>query len=255
MKLRNTANKILAIGAALLVWQLAASLVRLDILLPSPLQVLREFFLLLPQPQFLSAVGFSLLRIAAGFFAAFLLGNLLALLAGRVPVFETLLWPYVVTIKTVPVASFVIICFIWLRGGQLPTFISFLMVFPMIYTNTLEGIKSTDRQLLELAQLYRVPYGRRLRYIYLPHLRPYILSASSVSLGMAWKSGIAAEVIAIVSGSLGERLYQSKIYLQIPQLLAWTVVIVLVSVLMEKLVMLLLKKGFALAERRRHHGG
>lgn len=254
MKLRKTCNKIIAIGAALLVWQLAASLVRLDILLPSPIQVLRELFLLVPQPRFLSAVGFSLLRIALGFLAAFVLANLLALLAGRWSVVRTLLWPYVVTIKSVPVASFIIICFIWLRGGQLPTFISFLMVFPVLYNNTLEGIRSTEPQLLEMARLYKVPYFRRLRYIYLPQLRPYVLSAASVSLGMAWKAGIAAEVIAIVSGSLGAQLYEAKINLNVPELLAWTVVIVLASFLMEKVIMFLLKKGFALLEGGRSRG-
>ena len=244
MKFSDWRKKLLSIGAALLVWQLAASLVRLEILFPTPVEVAKALLELVTTRDFWQTVLFSLLRIAAGFTIAFVLANLLAFPAARHSWLAALLSPYVVTIKTVPVASFIILCLIWLRGSSLPTFISFLMVFPLLYTNLLEGIRHTDRKLLEMAQVFRVPERRRLRYIYLPQVRPYLLSASNVGLGMAWKSGIAAEVIAIVSGSLGSKLYEAKINLEVPRLLAWTVVIVAASVAMEKLVMALLRLAF-----------
>lgn len=94
-----------------------------------------------------------------------------------------------------------------------------------------------------------MPWRRRLLYIYLPQLQPFLLSACSVALGMSWKAGIAAEVIGIPSGSIGEQLYEAKVYLSTADLLSWTVVIVLVSVLFEKLFITLLKRAFAGLER------
>ena len=178
------------------------------------------------------------------------LAFVLALAAGRWPVVEVLLRPYVLAIKAVPVASFIIICLIWMSTRQLAVFISFLMVFPVIYSNTLQGIKSADGALLEMARVYRVPFSRRLGYIYAPQVKPFLLSGCSVALGMSWKSGVAAEVIGVVGGSIGERLYEAKVYFQMTDLLAWTVVIVVCSVGFEKLVLWLLRRGFAAWEGR-----
>ncbi len=224
--------------------------VGIDILLVSPLAVAVRLFSLVTEADFWSTVAFSILRITAGFFLGFLLGVLLAVAAGKYPLMETLLWPYVITVKSVPVASFIIISLIWLSNGQLAVFISFLMVFPVIYSNVLQGIKSTDHDLLEMASLYRVPWHRRMFYIYLPNIKPYLISACSISLGMSWKAGIAAEVIGVVRGSIGEKLYESKIYFMTEDLFAWTVVIVLVSVLFEKTILRLIKLAFKRMENR-----
>ena len=242
-------EKSIAAALALLLWQLGAMALDQPLLLVSPLRVLRRLGSLCLEAAFWETVAFSFQRIAAGFLLAFFAGILLALLAGRFHLLEMLFWPYVVTIKSVPVASFVILCLIWLSAGQLPVFISFLMVFPIIYTNVLQGIKSTDPKLLEMARLYKVPWRRRLLYIYLPSIRPFLISACGVSLGMAWKSGVAAEVIGITEGSIGEMLYESKIYFNTADLFCWTVVIILISVAFEKLFLLLIRKGFAGLEK------
>ena len=113
-----------------------------------------------------------------------------------------------------------------------------LMVFPVIYMNVLEGIRSADEKLLEMAQVFRLSVGKKLLYIYLPAVAPFFVSACSVSLGLCWKSGIAAEVIGTPDGSM---FYQAKIFLQTSELLAWTVVVVAVSVAFEKLFMFLLQ--------------
>jgi len=246
---KGPVQKALAILAALIVWQAAAELVGIDFLLASPLQVAARLATIWRESGFWSTVAFSMSRIVGGFMTAFILGIVLALLAGRFPLVETFLWPYVVTIRSVPVASFIIISLIWLTGRQLAVFISFLMVFPMIYANVLQGIKSADGRLLEMTALYRVPWTRRLLYVYAPNVQPYLTSACSVALGTAWKAGVAAEVIGVVDGSIGEKLYESKIYFMTADLLAWTVIIVLISVLFEKLFLFLMKKAFAGMEK------
>lgn len=151
-------QKCIAVALALAVWQGAAMAVGMDLLLPSPWQVAQRLWTVWQEPDFFPTVAFSLLRISGGFGLGLVLGVLLAVAAGRLRVLEILLWPYVTVIKSVPVASFIIICLIWLNTSQLAVFISFLMVFPAIYSNMLQGIRSADPALLEMARLYRVPF-------------------------------------------------------------------------------------------------
>ncbi len=204
----------------------------------APLDVAKRLLVLVGEQDFVGTIAFSFTRILSGYALALAIGSLAAVMASRFYTVEVLLLPFVSAIKSVPVASFIILCLIWLSSKTLSVFISFLMVFPIVYTNMLSGIKSVDKELLDMAWVFRVGLFRRIKYIYLPHLKPYILSASSVSMGLAWKAGIAAEVIGIPDGSIGERLYEAKVYLDSGDLFAWTVVIVAVSVLFERLVLL-----------------
>ena len=233
-----------AVALALGVWQIISMIVGMDMLLASPVQVIIRLGTIWREPGFLSTVLFSMLRILGGFLIAFLAGTVLAVISGRFRIAEILLWPYVITIKSVPVASFIILCLIWLTFGQLTIFIAFLIAFPVIYSNVLQGMKNTDRKLLEMADLFQAGWSRKLFYIYLPGIMPYLISASSVAVGMAWKAGVAAEVIGVINGSIGEKLYESKIYFQNADLLCWTIIIILLSQVLEKLFVLLLKKTY-----------
>ena len=235
MKNREKYEKVFAIAFALMVWQLLAAAIGKSILLVTPFEVMVRLTELIVTRDFLSSVMFSFVRIVSGYLLALAAGSALAALAGKYHMAEVLLWPFMTAIKSVPVASFIILCLIWLSSGSLGIFISFLMVLPIIYTNMLHGLMSTDRKMLEMAEIFNVTRLRRLKYIYLPQLKPYIVSACSVSIGLSWKAGIAAEVIGIPAGSIGERLYEAKIYLDSADLFAWTAVIVAVSVLFEKL--------------------
>lgn len=232
---------VCAVAFWLLVWHIVSVVVGSDIILVSPLRVVETLFSVIRDPAFLSTVGYSFVRITGGFFAAMLLGVLLGWVSSRLWIVETLLRPITVVIKATPVASFIILVLLWFSSRNLSIIISMLMVFPVIYLNTLEGIKSTDRKLIEMAKVFRMPLLKRILYIYLPSVIPFFVSACSVSLGLCWKSGIAAEVIGIPDGSIGELLYSAKIYLQTAELLAWTVIIVVISILFEKLFMALLK--------------
>lgn len=242
-------NKIIAVFFALFVWQLAAMCVNQKILLVSPVDVVKRMATIWQVENFWNTIWFSFYHIAGGFLIALVLGTLFAALAGKFPWVETMLWPFMVTVKTVPVASFVVICLIWLSAQNLAVFISFLIVLPVVYGNMLQGIKSEEKNMLEVGQVFRMPFMRRIAYIHLPQLKPFILSACSTALGMAWKAGVAAEIIGIPDGSMGKQLYFAKIYLDTDDLLCWTVIIVIISVLFEKLFMRLLKSGFGRLER------
>lgn len=229
--------------SALLLWQLASVFVGSELLLVSPLEVVKRLASLVVEEGFLPVVIFTFKRIALGFCCGLLAGIVLALIAGRFKVAEILLWPYMITVKSVPVASFVVIALIWFKASNLSMLISFLMVLPIVYTNLLDGIKSVDKKMLEMAEVFKMPFSRRMRFIWLPSVKPFLISACRISLGLAWKSGVAAELIGYPEGSVGEALYYSKLYLNTVDLFAWTVVIVLLSVTFEKLFVFILKKA------------
>ena len=224
----------------LLVWEgaslaLASTTGGRMLLLASPVQALGRLIALAATAEFWRAAAFSSLRILGGFFLSCVLAVALAALAARLRWVRELLSPLVAVVKAVPVVSFIILALIFFSSENLSLLISALMVFPPVYLNVLEGIGHTDVQLLEMARVFRVPLSRQLRGIYLPAVLPYFRSAVSLGLGLCWKSGAAAEVIGLPSGSIGEALYTAKVYFQTGDLFAWTAVIVAISVLFERL--------------------
>jgi NitT/TauT family transport system permease protein len=148
-----------------------------------------------------------------------------------------------ITVKSVPVASFVVIALVLINKIWLSALISFLIVLPIVYTNLLEGIKSVDNKMLEMATVFKMPFAKRLRFIWLPSVKSHFLASVKVSLGLAWKSGVAAELIGTPDGSVGDWLYYSKLYLLTTDLFAWTLAVVLLAMAFEKLFVFLLKKS------------
>ncbi|MBR6029479.1 MAG: ABC transporter permease subunit [Clostridia bacterium] len=238
-----------AVAVWLLVWQTAAWLVGKPILLVGPVEVLTRLFSLAQEASFWQAVWGSLWRIAGGFFLAFALSVPLALGASRLRWLRELLSPLMLTIKTVPVASFIILALIWFSSRTLSILISFLMVLPILYSHLLDGLGQVDRNLREMAAVFRVPRLRYLRCVALPQLMPAFLTGCRIALGLGWKAGIAAEVIGTPAGTIGKWLQQAKLYLDTPDLFAWTVTVVALSVCFERLTLLCLRGLQRLLER------
>jgi len=242
-------RKTVAWLAALGLWAGLAALIQNELLLPRPWAVVMRLAELLVSGGFWLALGHSFLNIAAGFLTSLLCALILGSVAGRWGWAESLLQPYMTLCKTVPVASFILLAFLWVSGERLSILIAFLMSLPVLYGNVLQGVRSADRALFELAAVYRVPWGRRLRCLWLPQLGPWIKSGCAAALGLAWKAGVAAEVISVARHSMGEGLYEAKLALDIPALFGWTAAIVAVSVAWEKLFMALLNRGMERAVR------
>lgn len=226
----------------LIIWQLAAGAIKKEVFLPTPGKVLTVLFKdLLIDEQFWSSVSASLLHIGTGFLIGAFAGIILAILSYLCSIIKTFLWFPIRVLKSVPVASFVILALLWTEAKDLSILIPAVIVLPTLYINTLTGIKQTDIRLLEMAELFHVSVLRRLIYIYIPATLPYILSAASLAIGMAWKSGVAAEIIGLAKNSIGNELYKAKLYLMTPELFAWTIVIVFLSILCEAAIKLTAK--------------
>ena len=220
----------------LAVWQILAMCVDNFLLVVTPLQALRALLTLAGQAEFWQSAFGSLWRIVLGFLLGAVLALFLAAVSYRYKIAEEVLQPFMVFCKAVPVAVFAVLLLIWWGSSMLAVAICFLVVFPNIYLNTLEGLKSADRELLEMAEIFRLPFRTRFFYIYRPALKPFLLSAFQLSLGMCWKSGVAAEVIGTPAHSIGGALYLAKIYLDTADLFAWTAVIIVLSVCFEKII-------------------
>jgi NitT/TauT family transport system permease protein len=242
---RGFVPALLAAAFWIAVWQVAAMVVHHDFLLASPAQVVERLGQLVVTSGFWVIVATSLTRIIVGFTAAAIVGAALAALSSASRVAEILASPLIATIRSAPVVSFIILLLLWTDSSHLAAYTSFLMVLPVMYANILAGIRNRDRALLEFATVFRVPRLRRIRAIDVPAVLPFLSAACRTGVGLAWKSGVAAEVIGVAQGSIGERLYQAKLFLESADLFAWTVVIITLSVAGEAFVLWGLRRAQA----------
>lgn len=229
------------------VWQIVAMAVGQGILLASPVDTVARLVALAQTGGFWRSVLFTLGHILAGYGLAAALGVALATLASRYAPVADLLAPLLSAMRSVPVASFVIAALIWVPSRRLSLLIVAVIVLPVVYAGTLDGLRQIDPRLIEMARVFRMSRVNRLRCVALPALMPSLTSALSVSMGLAWKSGVAAEVIGQPVGSLGNSLYRAKIYLETDKVLAISVVTALLSWGLGRLALLPMKRG----ERRK----
>jgi NitT/TauT family transport system permease protein len=234
---RNWVKKTGIVVFWIIIWLLAALAVDNDILLSSPQAAAVSFCQLFLQKKFWQSVAGSFVRIALGFVTGFAAGAFLAVFGARFGFVEELLKPVMGLLKAVPVASFAVIFLIWRGSSFLAMAVCFIVVMPNVYVNILEGIRNADGKLLEMAKVFNVPFAKKFMYIYRPALEPFVKSALKVSVGMSWKSGVAAEIIGTPSSSIGNSIYMSKIVLDTAGVFAWTAVIILLSCICERLML------------------
>ena len=224
----------------LLIWQLLAIIIHNKILLAGPIESLSALLTMAKTEEFTASVITSVIHIVLGVVIGSVLGIILGALSLRFRLLSEFLSPVVTTIKSVPVASFVVLILIWIGSDNLSTVIVSLVVFPILYLATTNGLSAADDKLLEMAHVYHMPTANKVRFIYLPALIPSYLGAFSVAVGMGFKSGAAAEVIGQPLLTMGNGLYKSKVNLDTAEVFAWTFMIVLASFVVEKLFMLII---------------
>ena len=210
-------------------------------MLVGPIEVLHRLFELMFEEEFLSSILFTLKRITTGFLIALVLSLVTAPLSFRFRWFSNLMTPLIAALKATPVASITILLLVWISSKNLSIAISFMMVFPIMHTTIEKALDEVDPKLIDMMELYDVKGYKRIRYVYFSEVLPYFESGIKSSLSLAWKSGIAAEVIAIPNGSIGEKLFEAKVYLSTGDLFAWTILIVLLAFLFEKFFLFLIR--------------
>jgi len=235
---------LLAVAAFwLAVWEVIALNAPTLLPIPTPWQVWLALAGLAKAPEFWKSCGYSLLRVAGGFLAAVVAGTVLAGLTVRFRAAHILLSPLLLIVRSTPVASFIILCFMYFTSNTLPVFIAFLMVMPLVWGNVEKGIRGTDRTLLEMAAVFRMGAFRTFRHVRVPAVMPYFLSACTTGLGFAWKASVAAEVISPPGHALGTLLLTAKRNIDLPQVFASTVAVIVLSLLLEQLLLRLVRRA------------
>lgn len=245
-KIRRPVKIILVILFWLAVWQGASMIINNSLHMPSPAETFDSLGRIIVTDNFWLSVALTFYRVVFGVAISFVSGIVLAYLASRWSVLETLLGPAVTAIKSTPVASIIILALVWFDSSFVPVFSCVLLCFPIFYTNTLSGIKSVDKELLEMAAVFGVRQKRVLTGISVPSVLPNVYSALSICLGFSWKSVVAAEVLSSVKYSVGYNLYTTKLSLDIPGLFAWTITIIIISIAVEKGLKHILPRGNSL---------
>ena len=209
--------------------------VKSELLLPGPYPVVKRLAELCITAQFWHIASVSLVRILLGIFAALLLGIVCAVLCCRFGAVNALLSPIINIIKSTPVASFIMLALLWLSRDVLPAFITVLIALPVVFSNVSAGIRGIDPGLVQVGACFGFSAFKKVRRIYIPSVFPYFLSACRAALGLAWKAGIAAEVLAVPAVSIGKMIYSGKMYLETVDLFAWSAVVIILSVIIENI--------------------
>ena len=229
----------------LAVWWGASLAVGKSLLIPAPPEVVRRLGELIVSAPFWRYTALSLLRITLGLLTGIAAGIVTAVLTSRSAVLNALLAPAVRIVRATPVASFIILVLLWVANGRVPAVISALVVLPVVWESTGAGLRSVDSKLMEFARAYRLTRMDTLRHVVLPALLPHLSAAVCTAIGLAWKSGVAAEVLCLPKAAIGTQVYFSKLYLDTPALFAWTLVVVALSMTVERIArrLLLGRKG------------
>lgn len=237
---KKTTSKVLLqnFAAALfwiLIWEILALAIGSELILPSPLTTVKTLGIIMTEAEFLSTFAITLVRVFGGICFSCLLAFVIGILSGLYEPVRVIFQPFSSITRTLPVVSVIIVINLWIASGWVPLVVTFLMCFPIVWTNTVAGIHETNSDLLEMAHVFGVSKKKILKGIYFPSVRPYFKAALLSAIGMSWKATVTAEVLANARPSIGMCLYYSKVYLETPRLFAWTLLLIVLSLLIEKL--------------------
>ena len=232
---------VLSVIAFLGIWMIAAVSMGVSIILPTPLEMFKEFFRLLSESSFYTAVSGTLLRTLWSFLIAFSLSLIVAVLCSLYRVLYSILYPIIVILRATPTISIILLSLIWLTSNSSPLLIAFLIIFPMMFTSFYQAILSSDKDLAEMSKVYNVKKTDTLRYFYIPSIASTMFAQITSALTLNVKLIIAAEALAQTRISMGNAMQISKGNLNIAELLAWTVMAILLSYVLELLIILIKK--------------
>lgn len=230
------------------VWYIAALVLGNELFLPYPHTVLKALGALLCEKNYWISILNTVLTVVTGCLLGCLAGAVLSILSALSKLMETVISPLIAVFRATPVASFIILVYVIVRLNQLPVrtvslLIVMIMVIPIMYNNLRTGISVMDRELAEVSIVYRFSFGKKLLVLWLPQIKPYLLSSLTNALGFAWKAGVAAEVICNLKDTVGKHLADSKSNLEMDKLFAWTFTVILFSMLFELVFKKAFKKG------------
>ena len=226
----------------LIVYEVMALLIGNSYFFPRLSLVLEALFSILATKTFFSVCAMTLLRVLTALLLGILIGIALGLISARFSIIYSTLNPFMSAVKATPVASLIIVLWIMLSGDALSIIIALFMVMPMIWQSTYNSFDTVDKGLLEVADVFELSIKYRFATLYLPNLKKYLIPSVITSVGLAWKSEIATEIIAYTRNSIGQLINDGKYNLDTPAVFAWTLIVVVFSILFEAITKMLLRR-------------
>jgi NitT/TauT family transport system permease protein len=239
MRISFSKNSWFSIAGVILIlaaWEILSLVIGSENILPGPIYTLKTLILFLGDIYFYKSLFLTLLRGLTGFVLAMIASLLVGIPSGINSKTESFFSPLIVTIRSTPVISVILLAIIWLRVENVPVFIGFLTMFPILTTSIITGIREVDRGLVEMALIYRVKKLRLLKDIYIPSLSPYFFSGLLTAAGFGWRAVIIGEVLSQPRYGIGSMMQNSQTYLLVAELISWTMVAVLVGFVFEKVI-------------------
>jgi NitT/TauT family transport system permease protein len=248
MKISSTQSKkyrLIGIAIWLVLWEALYLIINKDIYLPSPKSVLYTVFDIIEDENFLRIIASTLLRVIGSFTVSAILGISTGFFCGLNDKIYHIFEPLILLIRSTPIISVIIIAIIWFKSDYVPVFTGLLICYPIIWTNMVQGIRETDSKLIEMCKVYKIKPFQVFQKVYMPSAKPYIKAGFTTSMGLAWKVVATTEVLSMprYAIGIGNKLHDARIYLEIPELMAWTMIIILFSYIFENISQLLFKKG------------
>lgn len=220
---------LLSIVISIILWKIFSLWVGKSIIIPSPEETWSALIEIIKNPQFNIAVYNTLRRIIIGFAFTFTLSVILGMAAGFYSPVYYILKPIVTVFKAVPTMAVILLAIIWLESEVAPILVGFLVTFPLLYQNVVQGIINIDTQLIEMAKVYKISKIKMIKDIYLPSIKSYLLAGISTALGLTVKIVIAAEVLSQPRISIGTSFQMEKSNLNTPGVFAWSIIAILIA--------------------------
>lgn len=248
MKNSITKNKIITIASIIFLiclWSTGSLILDSELILPSPAKTFISVYEIFIQPDFLGVIGATILRGLIGFIISFFLALVLGIMAGLNSAFHAFLNPILVTIRSTPVISLILLALIWFDVNQVPVFIALLTMFPFICVNIIDGIRNVEGDLIEMAKVYKVNSKSIVKDIYLPAISPFIFSGASSAMGFGWRAIIIGEVLSQPKYGIGTFMQNAQTYLLVDKVIGWTIIAIMLSYIFENIIRIIEKKTIA----------
>ncbi|MBR5579776.1 MAG: ABC transporter permease subunit [Treponema sp.] len=233
---------LLSIGTILVVWQILAMVINSPLILPLPKETLKALLQDIGKPLFWQHVGATACRSLVAFGISVVVGTLLGAAAGASDSVHNLLDFPLAMMRATPVVSFILLALFWFGSSLVPIFVAMVMSLPVMISAVETGIKNTNKDLIACCRVYGFSTGKMLRHLYFPSCKPYFFSGSLAAFGLSWKVVAAAEVISLPHRSAGTLLQNAKVHLETAQVFAITLVLVILSFVLESLFSVILHR-------------
>ena len=241
MKTSSARNKwfaALSVVFMLVAWKVLAMIMHSEYILPPPEKVAIDLYKIIFSLEFIKAVVATVSRGLLGFSVSLVAAVLIGIFAGLSGNMYSFVRPILIVFRSTPVITFILLALIWFSNQWVPVFIAIITMFPVICLNVIEGVRNVDSQLVEMAAIYHVERSRIVRELYIPSIVPFLFSGMSTAFGFGWRAIIIGEVLSQPEFGIGTRIEYAHAYLMVGNLIAWTIVAVLISYFFDKLIRL-----------------